>query len=67
MRGMKKQVPVVEKKEEKEKHDVPAHVQTFDPEKPLYETFHVCIYLSELEDEKEKNALGKSAGPPVHK
>lgn len=57
----------MEKKEEKEKPDVPAHVQTFDPEKPLYETFHVCIYLSELEDEKERNASGKISGPMMHK
>jgi hypothetical protein len=64
---LKKEVPGVEKKVQKEKQDIPDHVQTFDPEKPLYETFHVCIYLSELEDEKEKNPLGNISGPMVHK
>jgi hypothetical protein len=51
---------VESKREAEEKEPViPAHVQTFDPEKPLFETFHVCILLSELEDEKEKKESGK--------
>ena len=41
------------KEEEKEKHEMPAHVMVFDPEKPPFETLHLCIYLRELEDEKE--------------
>jgi hypothetical protein len=41
------------KKEEKEKPEMPAHVKTFDPENPPFETQHLCIYLRELEEEKE--------------
>jgi hypothetical protein len=43
----------VEKIEEKEKPVLPAHVMVFDPEKPPFETLHLCIYLRELEEEKE--------------
>ena len=44
----------MEKREEqKKKPEVPAHVTTFDPEKPPFETLHLCIYLRELEEEKE--------------
>jgi hypothetical protein len=35
------------------KFEVPAHVMVFDPEKPPFETLHLCIYLRELEEEKE--------------
>jgi hypothetical protein len=35
------------------KSEVPAHVTVFDPEKPPFETLHLCIYLRELEEEKE--------------
>ena len=41
------------KEEEKEKPEMPAHVMVFDPEKPPFETLHLCIYLRELEEEKE--------------
>jgi hypothetical protein len=45
---------IVEKKEEeKEKPEVPAHVTVFDPEKPPFQTLHLCIYLREMEEEKE--------------
>jgi hypothetical protein len=45
---------IVEKKEkEKEKTQVPAHATAFDPEKPPYQTLHLCIDLRELEEEKE--------------
>jgi hypothetical protein len=44
----------VEKKEEQErKPEIPANVTVFDPEKPPFETLHLCIYLRELEEEKE--------------
>jgi hypothetical protein len=39
--------------EDKEKHEMPAHVQTFDPENPPFSTHRLCIYLRELEEEKE--------------
>jgi len=45
---------IVEKKEEeREKPEVPPHVTVFDPEKLPYQTLHLCIYLRELEEEKE--------------
>jgi len=44
----------MEKKDEKkEKPELPAHVMVYDPEKPPFETLHLCIYLRELEEEKE--------------
>jgi len=55
------------KEEEKAKSEVPAHVTVFDPEKPPFETLHLCIYLRELEEEKEKEELEKSADPALHK
>jgi hypothetical protein len=45
---------IEDKKEEgKEKPQMPAHVKTFDPEHPPFETLRLCIYLRELEEEKE--------------
>jgi hypothetical protein len=46
---------IVEKKKEekKEKPELPVHVKTFDPENPPFKTIRMCIYLSELEEEKE--------------
>ena len=41
------------KEEAKEKLEIPAHVQTFDPENPPFVTQRLCIYLRELEEEKE--------------
>jgi len=38
---------------ENKKSKVPAHVMVFDPENPPFETLHLCIYLRELEEEKE--------------
>jgi hypothetical protein len=40
-------------KKEKEKAEVPANVAVFDPRKPPFETLNLCIYLRELEEEKE--------------
>jgi len=44
---------VEKKEEEKEKPELPEHVKTFDPEKQHYENKRLCIYLRELEEEKE--------------
>jgi len=41
------------KDEEKEKAKIPAHVTVFDPENLPFETLHLCIYLRDLEKEKE--------------
>jgi len=40
-------------KKENKKYEVPTHVMVFDPENPPFETLHLCIYLRELEEEKE--------------
>ena len=58
---------VAKKEEEKEKTEVPAHVTAFDPEKLPYQTLHLCIYLRELEEEKEKEELEKGADLALHK
>ena len=42
-----------DKDETKDKPEMPAHVQTFDPENPPFSTHRLCIYLRELEKEKE--------------
>jgi len=44
---------VEKQEEEKEKPEMPAHVMTFDPENPPFEIQRLCIYLRELEEEKE--------------
>ena len=45
---------IEEKKEvEEKKPELPEHVKTFDPENPPFETQRLCIYLRELEEEKE--------------
>lgn len=41
------------KDEERDKPGMPLHVQTFDPENPPFVTQRLCIYLRELEEEKE--------------
>jgi hypothetical protein len=41
------------KEAEKEKAEVPAKVAVLDPQKLPFETPHLCIYLRELEEEKE--------------
>ncbi len=47
-------MPTVEQKERKEERpEMPSHVQTFDPENPPFVTQRLCIYLRELEEEKE--------------
>lgn len=28
----------------------------FDPEKPIYQKLHVCMYLAELEEEAQKES-----------
>ena len=55
------------KDEEKENPEMPAHVNTFNPENPPYETQHLCIYLRELEEEKEKEEPKKGPDPTLHK
>ena len=39
---------------EEKKPELPEHVKTFDPENPPFETQRLCIYLRELEEEKER-------------
>jgi len=41
------------KDEQKEKPEIPSHIKTFDPQNPPFEAQHLCVYLSELEEEKE--------------
>jgi hypothetical protein len=36
------------------KQKTPENMTTYDPDKPLYERRHLCIYLRELMDEAEK-------------
>ena len=55
------------KDEEKKKRELPAHVKTFDPENPPYQTLRLCIYMRELEEEKEEEELNKTAEPIFHK
>ncbi len=58
---------IVEKKEEeKERLEELSRLSVFDPEKPPFETLHLCIYLRELEEEKEKEELEKSADRALH-
>jgi len=40
-------------KNKNKKSEVPVQVMVFDPENPPFETLHLCIYLRELEEEKE--------------
>ncbi len=42
-----------EKEQEKEKPQLPMHLETFDPENPPFVIQRLCIYLRELEEEKE--------------
>jgi hypothetical protein len=56
-----------QREEEKKTRKMPAHVKTFNPENPPYETQRLCIYLRELEEEKEKEELKKGADPTLHK
>jgi len=58
-------VTVEKKEEEKEKREVPAHVTVFDSEKPPYQTLHLCIYLRELEEEKEHNIVTSCTKPSI--
>ena len=55
------------KEEEKERLDMPTHVKTFDPENPPFETLRLCVYLRELEEEKEEEELDRTAEPALHK
>jgi len=41
------------KEGEKERPELPAHVKTFDPENPPFETLRFCVYLRELEEQSE--------------
>jgi hypothetical protein len=36
------------------KQKIPENMTVYDPDKPLYERRHLCIYLRELLDEAEK-------------
>ena len=38
------------------KQKTPENLITYDPDKPLYERRHLCIYLRELLEEAEKEA-----------
>jgi hypothetical protein len=58
---------VEEKRKKEEKPDMPSHVQTFDPQNPPFVTQRLCIYLRELEEEKEKEALKQGTDPTLHK
>jgi hypothetical protein len=40
----------------------PDNMITYDPDKPLYERRHLCIYLRELTDEAEKELEDISPG-----
>jgi hypothetical protein len=42
------------------KQKTPANLITYDPDKPLYERRHLCIYLRELMDEAEKESEEKN-------
>ena len=55
------------KGEETKKRELPAHVKTFDPENPPYQTLRLCIYMRELEEEKEEEESNKTAEPIFHK
>jgi hypothetical protein len=41
------------KEEEREKLELPAHVRTSHPENLPFEALRLCIYLRELEEDKE--------------
>jgi hypothetical protein len=45
--------------EEKEKLEMPGRVNTFDPENPPYQTQRLCVYLRELEEERDKEESEK--------
>jgi hypothetical protein len=32
------------------------NLMVFDPEKPIYQKLHVCMYLAELEEEAQKES-----------
>ncbi len=52
---------------EGEKPKMPAHITIFDPENPPFVTQRLCIYLRELEEEKEKETLKQATDPNLHK
>jgi len=43
-----------ENKKRPVKQKTPENMTTYDPDKPLFERRHLCIYLRELMDEAEK-------------
>lgn len=55
------------KDEERERAEMPVHLKTFDPENPPYQTLRLCVYLRELEEEKEKEEMKKGSEPALHK
>jgi len=55
------------KDEDRERPEMPEHVKTFDPENPPYQTLRLCIYLRELEEEREKEEQKKRDEPTLHK
>ncbi|MCX5805102.1 MAG: hypothetical protein NT010_03390 [Proteobacteria bacterium] len=42
------------------KQKTPENLVIYDPDKPLYERRHLCIYLRELLDEAEKESEEKT-------
>jgi hypothetical protein len=45
---------------------LPGDWVTYDPEKPLYEIRHLCVYLSELRDlTEDEGDSGKKSGPGI--
>jgi hypothetical protein len=42
------------------KQKTPENLVKYDPDKPLYERRHLCIYLRELLDEAEKESEEKT-------
>jgi hypothetical protein len=55
------------KDEERERAEMPVHVKAFDPENPPYQTLRLCVYLRELEEEKEKEEREKRVESNLHK
>jgi hypothetical protein len=41
-------------KDEKARHGVPENLMVFDPEHLPYEPQYLCVYLRELEEERER-------------
>ena len=55
------------KDEERERPEMPEHVKVFDPENPPFVTQRLCIYLRELEEEKDGEELKKKGDATLRK